>query len=65
MIMQNNIIQFEAGTPFDDEFRLLPNEDSWRWYKKVSLLSDLTGLPMQTVMENWDDLSVYLKAYQP
>lgn len=63
--MSDNVLKFESGAPFSDDFRLLHNDESWRWYKVVCALSDLTGLPTQTIMESWGDLSEYLSSYEP
>lgn len=63
--MQDNIFAFEAGTPFSEAFQLLHNDRTTDWYQRIRILSEMTGLPMQTVMESWEDLTEYLRGYQP
>lgn len=61
--MQSNIVEFKASSPFSDSFELLHNDLTNKWYKRVLLLSDLTGLPIQTVMEDVDEITQHLKDY--
>lgn len=61
--MRSNIVEFKASSPFSDSFELLHNDSTRKWYKEILMLSDLSGLPIQTVMENLDDITRHLQDY--
>lgn len=62
--MHSKIVKFEAGCPFTGSLSLLHTRQSVRWYEQISLLSELTDLPMQTVMEDLEDIQAYLRSYR-
>lgn len=61
--MHDDVLKFSAGAPFSGGLEIMHNDKTRIWYKQILMLSDLSGLPIQTVMENAEDIEAYLRCY--
>lgn len=59
----SKLIDFPTPSPLSENLQLIHTAKSCEWFDRVKWISDLTELPIQTVMESWEEICNYCQNF--